>query len=57
MAASLKRAIERAGDCVDRGAEIAGLSRLPPERIFISSAQVERLKQLIAIREVMPLSD
>jgi hypothetical protein len=34
-----------------------GLSRLPPERIFVSGAQVERLKQLIAAREVMPLSD
>jgi 2-methylisocitrate lyase-like PEP mutase family enzyme len=57
MAASLNQAIERAAACAGRGAEIMGLSRLPPERIFVSGAQVERLKQLIAAREVMPLSD
>ena len=54
-APSLRRALERAADFAASGAVVVAVCRMPGDNVIVFEAQADRLRQLVAEREVAPL--
>lgn len=54
FAASLRRAIERSVELAASGAVVTRICRLPSDNIIVLPVQIARLRQMIAVREVIP---
>ena len=57
FAGTLRRAVERAADYAASGAIVTALCRLPSDNIVVLPNQINRLRQIVAVREFVPLPD
>jgi hypothetical protein len=55
VAASLRRALDRAAGLAANGAVVTALSRLPSDNIIVNSDQMLRIRKVIAGLEVAPI--
>jgi hypothetical protein len=54
LAASFRRAMDRAAEYAAAGAVVTAISRLSPGNIIVFDEQIARLRKTIAVREVVP---
>ncbi len=54
LAASFRRALERAAEYAASGAVVTTICRLPSASIVVDQKQIARLREVIAVREIMP---
>jgi hypothetical protein len=56
-APSLRHALDRSTGFATSGAVVIALCRLPADNIIVFAAQAERMRKLLAGREVSPIQD